>query len=209
MIPVMKRTLRYFVCLFFILSLYMGFLSPTVCSAQKDKYSCHQVTIVYPDTTIKTYILNQKLRIKPRENIEYYWVYNHKINKNKGDYSYYLIHGPFLVFDVNDRLITKGEFKLGLKDGTWKSWYPDGQIREISHYENGERQGICYLYDPAGELQRVLSYKNDKLDGKCEYHSNGETLIKKYKNGEETEPWSILDFFGSIKAKRDTIPAKQ
>jgi hypothetical protein len=205
----MKRILLYFICLFFILSLYTGFLFPSACSAQKDKYSCHQVTIAYPDTTIKTYILNQKLRIKPRENTEYYWVYNHKINKNKGDYSYYLIHGPFLVFDVNDRLITKGEFKLGLKDGPWKSWYPDGQIREISHYENGERQGACYSYDPTGELQTILSYRSDMLDGRCEYHSNSETLIKKYKNGEETEPWSVLKFFSSIKAERDTIPDKQ
>jgi antitoxin component YwqK of YwqJK toxin-antitoxin module len=205
---VMKSKLSNIVCLFFIINLTTGLLFPSACVAQKDNNTARQVTIVYPDSTIKTYILNQKIKLKPRVNSEYFWIFNQKLYKNKGDYASYLIHGPFQVFDAENQLITKGDFRFGLKQGTWKSWYPDGEISQICNYKDGERQGICYMYDQGGELKNILSYRNDMLDGKCEYHLNGKTIIKKYRNGQEVKPWSILKFFSSFKIKQDTIPEK-
>lgn len=45
------------------------------------------------------------------------------------------LHGEWQSFYNDDQRCDSGRFDKGLPDGEWKTWYPNGQLKTIRHYD--------------------------------------------------------------------------
>jgi antitoxin component YwqK of YwqJK toxin-antitoxin module len=81
-------------------------------------------------------------------------------------------------------LIFKGSYKNNLLDGSYITYYDNGQIKETSHYKNGILEGLSQQYYENGQLGFEKEYKDGKLNGvQKQYHENGQIDLEiKYKN---------------------------
>ena len=70
------------------------------------------------------------------------------------------MHGDYFVYDVENRLQTKGFFDHGLKTGDWMYWYPNGSLKQMITWKEGKRDKARFWIDlpigPEGENQKVL-----------------------------------------------------
>ena len=48
--------------------------------------------------------------------------------------------------------------KPGIIDGPAKYYYPDGRIRTIGRYKNGQEIGLWYRYDTTGKLLTIEAH---------------------------------------------------
>ncbi len=63
----------------------------------------------------------------------------------------------------------------GKKEGIYKSYYNDGQLRAEVNYIDGLQQGIFKLYYINGQLWNEVNYINGLRQGILKsYHSNGQ-----------------------------------
>lgn len=74
----------------------------------------------------------------------------------------------FKVYSQQNKLVEVGSFKNGLKHGTQKKFYPDGNIWIISPYVKGLKHGAEKQYYNNGQLQTTCQYKNGAKDGYLE-----------------------------------------
>ena len=56
-------------------------------------------------------------------------------------------------------------YKNGLKDGVFKEWYPNGQIKEVSLFREDEFHGRRICYWPNGTKRFHVNYINGEMDG--------------------------------------------
>lgn len=73
--------------------------------------------------------------------------------------------------------------EMGLKQGPWKLFHPNGKVKWEGAYVDGELQGICKEYDAQGGLKDLLKYDRGVKDPqaaqaqmveiKRTYHANG------------------------------------
>lgn len=63
-------------------------------------------------------------------------------------------------------ILLKGNYKEGLRDGEWLSWYADGTIWSKGYFLKGKRDGKSWIYHPNGALRMKGSYKNGQKIGK-------------------------------------------
>ncbi len=155
--------------------------------AQDTKEDRRSITIVYPDSTVKAYMLTSMPKIKIKNDLMYYWVYHEMIYWNRGDYAYYLLDGEYRVFDKSNKLLTKGTFREGVKDGEWKRWHINGELSSRGIWKAGQRQGRWFFFDSNGERTVQLTYKDDLLHGKCLYFNSGERRVKRFSSGKERQ----------------------
>lgn len=122
-----------------------------------------EVIISTQDSTIRANVLikEEKLVVNDRKN--YHWHNKGQININKGGYSGELLHGEYLVFDKQKRMITQGTFEYGLLDGKWKYWYQNGNLKSVQTYQNGILHGEQMIYDNEGTLVTYNNFKDGKL----------------------------------------------
>lgn len=84
--------------------------------------------------------------------------------------------------------------KFGFKQGKWKYFWPNGNLRLEGEYVNDKRHGYFKEYDEEGNFLNVQKYENDylvadaqetkQLDLKVAYHSNGQpSIMATYYNG--------------------------
>lgn len=79
---------------------------------------------------------------------------------------YRIIHEDSVVIYVN--------FKSGLWDGLYKSYYKTGELYAVILFENGIKKGIGIWYFKNGNKNREISYLNRQQHGVCKwYYENG------------------------------------
>ena len=71
--------------------------------------------------------------------------------------------GIWLWYHTNGQLITKAEFKNGLKNGLFEDYFYNGQIGAKGNYKNGVRHGLWHFYDSDGRLTGSQRYKDGNL----------------------------------------------
>ena len=105
-------------------------------------------------------------------------------------------------------------WKYEPKNGLYKSWHPNGQMRERCTYKNGKRDGLCESWHSNGRALGRCTYKNKELDGLYEsWYSNGQMSERcTYKNGKKDglyEQWhengQMLKRFTYENGKRDGL----
>lgn len=90
------------------------------------------------------------------------------------------------------------------KNGYYKSWYSNGQIKSNGNYKNNKKDGKWTNYYKSGQIRSVLEITNDTLNGKfIKYYENGQinlegSFVMGKENGESKE------FYESGQLKSET-----
>lgn len=100
-----------------------------------------------------------------------------------------------LTLDVTNALPIEN-----LKDGDFKSYFPEGQLKVSGFVEQGKRVGKWESYFPNGNKQSENNYVNGLLSGKTVVlYSNGQIMyIGYYNNGTPDGEWLYYDETGKM-----------
>lgn len=100
-------------------------------------FGFEKVHITEADKIIQAEVIpvNAEPRIKP--GLFYYWYSANAIHATQGGYSGQLLNGVYTEYYLNKNLKEQGNFKKGLKDGSWRSWNEDGSVNKVSFWKNG------------------------------------------------------------------------
>jgi antitoxin component YwqK of YwqJK toxin-antitoxin module len=89
-----------------------------------------------------------------------------------------------------DKSDLKGQTIGGLKQGEWKSYFPNGQLAEVKTFKNDTLNGLHVGYTPDGQFQiKEIFYMGTKID-----------TFKLYLNGD----LNILEFRDSTGMRQGT-----
>lgn len=158
-----------------------------VAEAQKGtmemKNLVRNVSVAFPDSTIKAVALDVNPKVKIDNTTPYYWYYNNQINHNIGGYYGRLLHGAYRVFNKNNQMITEGNFSNGIKIGLWKYWFANGSLKASALYKNGKLNGDVVYFSMSGEKIRVVEYNNGVMDGSETIFRTDTTIVNKYNKG--------------------------
>jgi len=70
------------------------------------------------------------------------------------------------IFHPNENKASEGQYVDQLKDGEWKYWDEDGTLIRIENYKVGKKDGVWKTYSAStGILLEELNYLNDQLYG--------------------------------------------
>lgn len=120
-----------------------------------------------------------------------YMISKEKVNRYVNDS---LKQGKWVTFYASGILESEEYYKYGVKDGYFKSYFPDGTLNNVSKYINGELQANApevknldtkTEYYPSGQIKKKGTYKNNVPEGVCRIYSpNGKIDSSKiYRNG--------------------------
>lgn len=84
----------------------------------------------------------------------------------------------FQTFLNNDSVLL-GKYVNGKKDGKWKKFYEDGNLKEIRNYENGVKNGKHLGFFQNGKKQFEYNLKDDKYHGLKKAWNKKGILIQK------------------------------
>jgi antitoxin component YwqK of YwqJK toxin-antitoxin module len=110
------------------------------------------------------------------------WKYKSGDNMEVGKYILGLKDGIWKSYYPEDKLKSKGNFIQGNPDGQHIFYYDDGRVKEEQYYEMGIREKTWKKFDEAGNLILTIAYKNDvevSINGvKIKLPENDTKLIK-------------------------------
>lgn len=151
------------------------------------------------NATLRKNISKKELYVNnKKEGSSYYYFRNGKI-KEICNYSNNLLDGKSTVYAEDGRMISINQYrkgslidrdkinrynKEGNKENIWRTYYPNGKIRNEMNYKNGILDGYYKEYDANGVLNFTLLYRNGILiqdvtddqietEEKIEYFENG------------------------------------
>ena len=103
------------------------------------------------------------------------------------------------IIDTTDVVI---EFQVvnGIKNGSFKSYYLNGQIEKCGYIINDDNVGEWKYYYSNGQVQSRGSYENNKPEGKwVSYYKNGNIKCEgNYRNGKQENNWIYYNEKGEI-----------
>ena len=91
-----------------------------------------------------------------------------------------------IAFKCKDgKVLLLYNYKEGKRDGLWRSWHENGQLRTEKNYKDGKGDGLSMRWYENGQLQREYNYKDGKRDGLWRgWYANGQLEREKnYKDG--------------------------
>lgn len=65
-----------------------------------------------------------------------------------------------IAYCEGGKVMYKGSYKNGKKDGEWISYYKGGKIKLKANYKNGRRDGELISYDKNGKIKFKSNYKD-------------------------------------------------
>lgn len=156
--------------------------------------------IRYQGHDLEFYVIPNK-SISPRKDRVYYWFSHGAVNHTIGDYQGALLDGEFAKYTSTYKLVEKGKFNYGLKEGVWKYWDSSGSLKEIIKFHNGRRQGFYVKYDSLGNVEQNGRYSKDRKHKRWIDYKNQDTVF--YNKGELLTPRFIdtskTSFFKKLK----------
>ena len=96
-----------------------------------------QVRLIDSTQEIRADIAPYKTEPKIRNDRYYFWYLNKVIHSTQGGYSGQLLNGHYISFYPDKNLKEEGDFKRGLKDGTWKTWNKKGDLITVATWDEG------------------------------------------------------------------------
>jgi len=167
------------------LILFLFTITRTLLYAQdySEKYNTRTIVINCSDSIVKANISNTQEDFKINDDLKYYWYNNDIIGCNRGGVNGKPLHGTYTVCNTHGVLLTQGEFKHGLKNGKWKTWYTSGELKEVGNWKDGLKHDIQRYYSETGDVVKEVKYKNgEEVENK---KSSGIKSIFKKKDKEE------------------------
>jgi len=90
------------------------------------------------------------------------WKYKSGDNSEEGKYILGLRDGVWKSYYPDGKLKSKGNWVQGNPDGEHNFYYAGGKIREVQYYKNGIKEKTWKKYDEEGHIILSVAYKNDK-----------------------------------------------
>lgn len=121
-----------------------------------------------------------------------------------------LKQGDFKEYYENGQLRAEGKYKDSKPVGTWKFFYPNGNLYQIGEYDTKGRKTDKWLtYYDNGQIQKEEYYEKNLQEGDyIEYDINGNIIVNgKFLDGEETGKWIYK--IGDIIEEKDYIEGKE
>tara|TARA_B100000767_G_C19759209_1_gene534366 strand:- start:123 stop:1310 length:1188 start_codon:yes stop_codon:yes gene_type:complete len=98
-----------------------------------------------------------------------------------------LVQGTVEIYSAGN-LSERKDYKNGLLDGTYGSYYPSGQLSTREIYMSGYKDGMYEMFWENGQLARQGRYKNGKEVGISKYYGeNGDLYLKRHFNNSTSE----------------------
>ena len=88
-------------------------------------------------------------------------------------------HGFYREYDeVTGKIIYEGIFKEGLRDGAFRSFYREGQIKRVVRYTRDMLNGPSREFYNNGQIRRILNYNFGIIDGRYQsFDLDGNNVI--------------------------------
>lgn len=98
--------------------------------------------------------------------------------------------------------------KRDIRNGSYTTYYPSGDVKTVINYNNGIKHGDATMYHPNGEVLLKMHFINGKREGKSEkyYKSGALYALTPYSDNKITGVRTTYFENGSVKAK---IPYKR
>ncbi|MEO0897862.1 MAG: hypothetical protein AAFY71_15755 [Bacteroidota bacterium] len=96
-------------------------------------------------------------------------------------------------YDELGQLLAEGEMVLGKKDGEWKDYHPNGEIKFKGFYKLGKKFGRCTSYFENGQLQLEVEFNDhEQLEGTYASWNEKGALIQRgtYADGKPIGKWT-------------------
>lgn len=102
-----------------------------------------------------------------------------------------LKQGAWKHFDENGNLRAEGSYSNDLRHGKWVFYYPDGTVEQSGKYSRGNVSGKWKWFYESGELLREEMFLGGREEGLCvEYAPDGEVITRgEYLNGLKHGEW--------------------
>ena len=149
----------------------------------------------FPNKTIE---ISGRYNNKGRKEGEWIWYYpNGEIllseNWLNGE-----LDGPYIEYDEEGEILAQGEYLEGAEEGEW--FYRNNQTIERGKYYDGMRIGTWKIWFPNGNLAFEIEYDQDLYNGKyIAYWENGMRRITgKYEAGVPVGVWEKYDETGTV-----------
>jgi len=125
------------------------------------------------------YTTDKKIKVKDHK--MYYWFKGGAIHSAESGIAGTLLDDKFVKMYHSNQLAEQGQFKEGLKVGTWKTWHTNGTIESVQNWKKGLKCGDYLRYDQNGALAESGKYSKDLKTGKWVNFEKKDTLV--YKKG--------------------------
>jgi antitoxin component YwqK of YwqJK toxin-antitoxin module len=98
-------------------------------------------------------------------------------------------------------------YKKGVKEGTWKIYYPGGEIAETEVYRKGKKNGPYKKYFENGKIRFEGNMINDLLEGKVTLYTSEGRIWQQgvYKAGDKHGIWTTFKEDGSVEKQEEFI----
>jgi hypothetical protein len=73
--------------------------------------------------------------------------------------------GPYVVYNLNGKVMIEGNYKDGKQSGEWTMYHPNGQRASVDYYTDGVRNGIHTSWYGNGQKAIEGEYRDDKREG--------------------------------------------
>lgn len=166
-----------------------------------------RITINSADSLVSTWAVATDKNIKTKTGTSYFWYYNNIIHFTDGGYSGKLLHGTYVSKFPNGQLKIYGQFKYGVKEGEWKQWYANGNIKEIAEYSNGVMHGKHILYNTSNATI-IKHYKHGSIHTKKNHRTTAkDTSVHKQNSGgnKHVKKTDSIDKRSRSKKSRDSL----
>lgn len=104
-------------------------------------------------------------------------------------------HGEYIEYSETNKLVKKGNYSNGYKDGIWNYYYENGELSVQYTYKNGKRTGKYTAYHQGNIVNEKGEYfKNKKVGVWKAYSIIGKlTTETTYENGKKVSVKKIID----------------
>ncbi|HLN74517.1 MAG TPA: hypothetical protein VK205_14590 [Prolixibacteraceae bacterium] len=141
----------------------------------------HSVTLENKDRVYQFSVIYQEINIRKNSHITYYWLRNGQLQTTIGDYAGNIVHGDYQEFSKSGKMLEKGTFIYGKKDGEWRSWNKNGEIIKLEQWRKGFLKKR-WSYDPSkrtiesyerNQINRRRIINNDRTKNMVEHYRKG------------------------------------
>ena len=151
-----------------------------------------EFTYYYPDGKVRAVIHHL-----PREEVAYATLYHpNGVIMAEGKYIGQQKDSVWNYYsDVDGELVSVEIYEDRVRQGTWKTYYPDGQVAEEVNYKDGLEQGPWVQYFTDGSIKAKGEYHEGKLEGLMQhFHVNGKVHISgEFRDGKKTGTWMYFN----------------
>ncbi len=135
-------------------------------------------------------IETKSFKSKLNDSVVYYSFFQGDIVGNKGSYYGNLLHGDYVKLLDTGKIEEQGQYRFGTKNGKWKYWNSNGELKRIENWKNGLLNGDYWKQDSLGNRYEINYKNNVKNSEKIQIDSL--VIIRKYKKGYLIKIDSIL-----------------